>query len=529
MAQAHSITPEALQNALHDGHEIALLDVREDGEFGEDHLLFATPLPYSRLELGIGPLVPRKSTRIVLCDDGQSGVAHRAAQRLADLGYTDLAVLDGGTRGWKAAGYVLFKGVNVPSKLFGELVEHAYNTPRITAQDLVRMKESGEDFALFDGRPVHEHHKMTIPGSTCCPNAELPYRVASMVKNPRTKIIVNCAGRTRSILGAQTLINFGVPNPVYALENGTQGWYLSDLQLEYGSPRQYPDKVDPAMLAAQQQAAQALMVRFKVRSVTATEVAAWLKESGRTTYLCDVRTPEEYAAGSIPGAQHAPGGQLIQATDQWVGSRNARIVLIDGGENVRAPVVASWLLQLGCEAYVLEGGVKASLAAPLPARPALPMLQAISNAELKNLINAKACTVFDVGPSMGYRKAHIPGSRWSIRTRIARDAKGVRTPLVLLAENTDVARLAATELLDAGVTDIRILDGGVGAWSKAGNPTASSSEIPADRECIDYLFFVHDRHAGNREAMKQYLAWETGLMAQLAAQDRSAFKVGAPD
>lgn len=525
--QTRTLTPARLQQALHDGHEIALLDVREDGEFGEDHLLFATPLPYSRLELGIVTLVPRKNVRIVLCDDGVSGVAQRAATRLAAMAYTDLAVLEGGTRGWKAAGYVLFKGVNVPSKLFGELVEHAYNTPRITAQHLVRMKTSGEDFVLFDGRPVHEHHKMTIPGSTCCPNAELPYRIASMVKNPKTKIVINCAGRTRSILGAQTLINFGVPNPVYALENGTQGWYLSDLQLEHGSTSRYPDQVDQAALPAQQKAAQALMTRFKVRSVNATKVSAWLKEADRTTYLCDVRTPEEFAAGSLPGAQHTPGGQLIQATDQWVGVRNARIVLFDGGEMVRAPVVASWLLQLGCDACVLEGGVKAPLAAAPAAKPALPELPPISTGELLHLINAKTCTVFDVGSSMTHRKMHIPGSRWSIRTRIAKDAQGAKAPVILVSEDADAARLAATELRDAGIHDIRFYAGGAAAWSKAGHATTTSTDTPADRECIDYLFFVHDRHAGNRAAMKQYLDWETGLMAQLGEQDKSVFRLPA--
>ncbi len=525
MTQVRAITPAALQSALHDGNEIALLDVREDGQFGENHLLFATPLPYSRLEPGIVTLVPRKTVRIVLCDDGQSGIAQRAAKRLAALGYTDLAILDGGTRGWKNAGYVLFKGVNVPSKLFGELVEHAYDTPRITAQDLVKMKEAGEDFALFDGRPVHEHHKMTIPGSTSCPNAELPYRIASMVSNPRTKIVINCAGRTRSILGAQTLINFGVPNPVYALENGTQGWYLSDLQLEHGSQLQYPQAIDPATLPAQQQAAKTLAARFKVPTVTPAEVTAWLKESGRTTYLCDVRTPEEFAAGTIPGAQHTPGGQLIQATDQWVGVRNARIVLIDGGEQVRAPVVASWLIQLGCKAFVLEGGATVALAAAPAEKPALPDLPPIAAADLLKLINAKACTVFDVGPSMDYRKAHIPGSHWSIRSRIAKDAASAKSPVVLVVDDADVARLAATELIDAGITDIRLLHGGMKAWTAAGHPTASSADIPADTECIDYLFFVHDRHAGNREAMKQYLAWETGLMAQLGEQDKSVFRL----
>jgi cystathionine beta-lyase len=434
-------------------------------------------------------------------------------------------VLDGGTRGWKAAGYVLFKGVNVPSKLFGEMVEHAYNTPRITSKELVRMRESGEDFVLFDGRPLHEHHKMTIPGSTCCPNAELPYRVASMVKNPKTKIVVNCAGRTRSIIGAQTLINFGIPNPVYALENGTQGWYLSDLQLEYGSDRRYPEKIDVAALPAQQQAAQALMKRFGLRCVAAAEVAAWLQDPDRTTYLCDVRTPEEFATGSIAGAQHAPGGQLIQATDQWVGVRNARIVLFDGGDMVRAPVVASWLQQLGCEAYVLEGGVKAGVAGIAPARPALAELETIAATDLKRLLDDKACSVFDVGPSMAFRKSHVPGSRWSIRSRIARDAQAAKTPIVLVADDADIARLAATELIDAGIRDLRLLDGGLAAWQKAGLPTEVSPGTPPDADCIDYLFFVHDRHAGNREAMKQYLAWETGLMAQLGEQDKATFRL----
>lgn len=543
MPSAKRISAQQLKTMLHDGSEFALLDVREAGQFGESHMLFATPCPYSRLELDIVTLVPRKAAAIVLTDDGELGVAERAAQRLQAMGYTDVAVVDGGNQAWAAAGYALFAGVNVPSKTFGEMVEHAYHTPRITAQELVRMKEAGEDFVIFDGRPVNEHHKMTIPGSTCCPNAELPLRVPAMVKNPKTKIIVNCAGRTRSIIGAQTLINFGVPNPVYALENGTQGWFLSDLQLEYGSTRKYPDQIDAAVLPAQQDAAQKLMARFGIRTVSAQDAAAWLKETNRTTYLCDVRTPEEFAAGSIPGAVHAPGGQLIQATDQWVGVRNARIVLIDGGENVRAPVVASWLKQLGCDVYVLEGGVKSGLKALLPPSPhdcgesaargrvgetgGLPDLATISAIDLKRALDAGTCSVFDLGQSMDFRKAHLPGSRWSTRVRLAADARKEAHSIVLVAGDADVARLAAVDLLDTGVTDVKLLDGGRKAWTQAGYATEASPEVPPDSECIDYLFFVHDRHAGNREAMKQYLAWETGLMAQLDEQDKASFKVGA--
>jgi rhodanese-related sulfurtransferase len=442
------------------------------------------------------------------------------------LGYPDVAVLDGGTRGWAGAGYALFKGVNVPSKLFGELVEHEYATPRVTVQELNRMKAAGEDFALFDGRPLHEHHRMTIPGSTCVPNAELPLRVPGLVKSPKTKIIVNCAGRTRSILGAQTLINFGVPNPVYALENGTQGWVLADFPLEHGSTRRYPERMDEAALPGLQARARKLAERFAVRTVTAGQVGAWLGEPDRTTYLCDVRTPEEFAAGSIRGALHAPGGQLVQATDQWVGVRNARIVLIDGGENVRAPVVASWLAQLGCDAFVLEHGVKAVLRGPTPSRPPLPELPRISAAELKQALESGRCTTFDLGTSMSFRKTHVPASRWSIRPRLAADARGARGTIVLIADEPDLARLAATELQERGLSDAKLLEGGLAAWTGAGYATESSPGMPADPECIDHLFFVHDRHAGNREAMRQYLAWETGLMAQLDSQDRSAFRVG---
>jgi len=521
------VTPKQLKAMLHDGGELALLDVREAGQFGESHLLFATPLPYSRLELDIGALVPRKSARVVICDDGVLGVAELAAKRLKKLDYTNVAVLDGGTRAWARDGQVLFKGVNVPSKLFGELVEHEYHTPRITAQDLVRMKETGEDFVLLDGRPLNEHQKMTIPGSTCCPNAELPYRVSSMVKSPKTKIVVNCAGRTRSILGAQTLINFGVPNPVYALENGTQGWYLSDLKLEHGADRKYPDRIEEATLPALKASAQKLIERFAIRTANAGQIESWLNEPGRTTYLCDVRTPEEFKAGSIPGAVHAPGGQLIQATDQWVGVRNARIVLIDGGENVRAPVVASWLKQLGCDVWVLEGGAQSGLRAPAISKSSLPALDMISTADLKRALDAGTCAVFDLGASMSFRKAHIPGSRWSTRVRLAADAGNWKKQVVLVAEETGVARLAASELFEAGVTDVKLLEDGIAGWTKAGHTTETTPDLPADAECIDHLFFVHDRHGGNKAAMRQYLAWETGLIAQLDEQDKRSFRIHA--
>ncbi|HSF20934.1 MAG TPA: rhodanese-like domain-containing protein, partial [Burkholderiales bacterium] len=273
--------------------------------------------------------------------------------------------------------------------------------------------------------------------------------------------------------------------------------------------------------------ARRLMQRFAVRSATAATVRAWLHETSRTTYLCDVRTPEEFAAGSIPGAVHAPGGQLIQATDQWIGVRGSRIVLIDGGENVRAPVVASWLQQLGYESWVLEDGIRSGLAGFPVTKPHLPALPGIPGTQLKQALDAGRCCALDLGASMDFRKAHVPGSRWSTRSRVAADARKEQGSIVLVAGDPDVARLAAVELFEAGFSDVKLLDGGLSGWTREGYATVSSLADPPDAECVDHLFFVHDRHAGNRDAMRQYLAWETGLLAQLDEDEKASFRIPA--
>src|SRR6185437_6267976 len=235
-----TVPAKELKAWLGDGREIALLDVREHGQYGESHLFFAVPLPFSRLEIEAPRLLPRKTARIVTCDDGALGVASRAAWRLEELGYANVHVLDGGTGGWKRAGFNLFAGVNVPSKTFGELVERACHTPRVSAARLAAMQRSGEPLVVLDGRPLAEFRKMSIPGARCCPNGELAYRIGEIVPDAATPIVVNCAGRTRSIVGAQTLIDFGIANPVYALENGTQGWFLADFPLAHGATDAYP-------------------------------------------------------------------------------------------------------------------------------------------------------------------------------------------------------------------------------------------------------------------------------------------------
>ncbi|HAT36675.1 MAG TPA: thiosulfate sulfurtransferase, partial [Rhodospirillaceae bacterium] len=351
----NSVTPAELKKLLHDGGEMALLDVREDGQFGEGHLLYANPCAYSHMEARVGERVPRKSTRLVLVDGGD-GIADKAAKRLGELGYTDISILEGGVDGWAAAGYVIFKGVNVPCKAFGEVVEHQANTPRIPPEDLVAMTEKGEKHVILDGRTPAEFNRMNIPGGISVPNGELVYRVHDFAPDADTTVVVNCAGRTRSIIGAQTLINAGLPNKIVALKGGTMGWTLSGFELENGATRRYGTLSDEAKEVALERAG-AIQEKLGIEAVSIDTVQEWQADSERTLFLLDVRSAEEFAEGHMPGSAHAPGGQLVQATDQWAATLGARIVLLDDENNVRAVMTAHWLKQMGWDVSVLAGGV----------------------------------------------------------------------------------------------------------------------------------------------------------------------------
>ena len=526
-AQYKLVAPVTLKSWLHDKKEIALLDVREHGQYGEEHLFYVVSAPYSRLELEVQRLVPRKTVRLVLVGDDANELTARAAHRLAQLGYTDIYLLDGGIANWKSAGYQVFAGVNLPSKAFGELAEHAFHTPRITALELNAKIAAHEDIVILDGRPYSEYRKMSIPTATCCPNGELPLRIEELVSRPETTIVINCAGRTRSIIGAQTLINLGVKNKILALENGTQGWYLADLKLDHGATRKYPEAIDVKKLSAQQHRAKALAEKNDVTFVDGATVARWLSDTTRTTFLCDVRSPEEFSLKTIPGAQHTPGGQLVQATDQFVGVRGARLVVFDD-ENVRAPAMASWLAMLGWEVAVLTN----AFTHQWDANPAPSLAQqhnanigtTISAAQLKQ-IQTRATRCIDVRSSTKYRQAHLKDFVWSIRSHLKQLPSLKDAAVVLVADDMAVAQLAAQELSEAGASQIHMTVDTVEQWRAAGLEVIATPNSPTDQESIDYLFFVHDRHEGNRAAAMRYLEWEINLLNQIDEQERQSYRL----
>ncbi|MFT3965022.1 MAG: rhodanese-like domain-containing protein [Sphingobium sp.] len=347
-----------IRNALLARQEIALIDVREEDSFARGHPLFAAQIPLRRIDAEARWRIPRLDTPIIVYDDGE-GLARKAAVRLLGLGYTDVRELEGGLEGWRAAGFELFEDVNSYSKAFGELVEHRRHTPSLPAEDVQALIDEKADIAILDARRFDEYATMSIPTGVSVPGAELVLRARAVAPDPDTTIIVNCAGRTRSIIGTQSLINAGLPNRIFALRNGTIGWTLAGQSLETGQQRRAPevgiDGAEEARVTARNVA-----YRAGVKRLNWQELEHLRAETGRTLYLYDVRLPEAFAAGHIPGFRNAQGGQLVQETDHFAPVRGARIVLADDLGS-RADMTASWLAQLGWEVFVLDEGFDGSL------------------------------------------------------------------------------------------------------------------------------------------------------------------------
>ncbi|QLF94656.1 rhodanese-related sulfurtransferase [Pseudomonas sp. ABC1] len=526
MSQIATRSFHAIRQALLEQREVALIDVREEAPFAEEHPLFAANIPLSKLELEIHARVPRRDTAITLYDDGEA-LAQVAAERLIALGYSDVALLEGGLAGWREAGGELFRDVNVPSKAFGELVESIRHTPSLAAEEVKALLDAKADVVVLDARRFDEYQTMSIPSGISVPGAELVLRARELAPDPSTRVIVNCAGRTRSIIGTQSLVNAGLPNPVAALRNGTIGWTLAGQPLEHGQSRRFGE-VSPATHQRAAQDARAVADKAGVGRASLADLQRWQAEAGRTTYLFDVRTPEEYEAGHLPGARSTPGGQLVQETDHYASVRGARVVLADD-DGVRANMSASWLAQLGWEVHVLDGlegsafSERGAWQAPLPP---LPQPQSIDAPTLNAWLAEGDTLVLDFTASANHIARHIPGAWWVLRSQLPQALE--RLPLaqryVLTCGSSLLARFAVDELNVLTGKPVFLLEGGTAAWVAAGLPTESGDERLAVPRSDRYRR-PYEGTDNPREAMQGYLDWEFGLVEQLGRDGTHGFFV----
>ncbi|WP_394792495.1 rhodanese-related sulfurtransferase [Rhodoferax sp.] len=522
-----------VRQALLARQEIALVDVREEDPFAQAHPLFAANFSAGRIEIEAWNRIPRRDTAIVVLDNGE-GLAEPAARTLQNLGYTDVALLAGGLQGWIDAGGEIFKDVNVPSKAFGELVESQRHTPSLSAEEVKALIDQKADVVVLDARRFDEYQTMSIPTGISVPGAELVLRAQALAPNPQTRIIVNCAGRTRSIIGTQSLVNAGIPNPVSALRNGTIGWKLAGQVLDHGAERQGRALTEKTSADAARQA-RAVADRAGVQRAQPADLAAFQAEAGRTTYRFDVRTAEEFSAGHLPGFLNTPGGQLVQETDVSAPVRGARIVLADtdGDGGVRANMTASWLAQMGWDVWVLDGSPAADWSETGQPAAAVPPPEGhtewISPAQLSTWLQgdtAAETVVLDMTTSVNYVKRHIPGawyiSRTDLADALAKVPKAQR--YVLTCGSSLLARYAVADVARLTGAEVFVLKGGTAAWITEKLPLEHGETHLASPRTDRYRR-PYEGTDSPREAMQGYLDWEFGLVDQLGRDGTHGFRV----
>jgi rhodanese-related sulfurtransferase len=477
----------ALAKLLETRATLALIDVREHAEYNAAHIAGASSLPRRLLEARMGRLAPYRGVPVVVCDDTGRRAA-LAASTLERMGYRDVAVLEGGVNRWVSRGLATEWGMNVPSKDFGEKMEVQHHVPTIDADELARRQRRGDELIILDTRTPEEYRRFCIPGGRSLPNGELALRIHDLLRErPSATVVINCAGRTRSIIGARMLQRMRLPD-VVSLRNGTAGWMLAGFELERGADRiALPDPSAEGRAQAEAFAAR-LVAEDGVRMLSVGDLTMLMARAAtRSVYLVDVRTREEYVTGHIPGFWWFPGGQAVQRADDVVAVRDGAIVFCCDG-TVRAAVTASWYRQMGfAEVYAVAGGATAWAAAgrPLAAgddEPVEPLVaeararvRQIPPAELASRLGASRLPgMLYVDPSDRFAAGHVPGARWVPRgwleLRIADVAPDLTAPIVVTDEDGETAVLSAATLLEKGYRDVVALAGGTAVWRSEGRP-----------------------------------------------------------
>jgi rhodanese-related sulfurtransferase len=500
----------------------AVFDVRERGEFNLGQISNATSLPRSQIEFRIAELVPDRRIPIVVYDEGE-GRAGLAARTLGEFGYENVSILDGGLPEWRKEKLPAVSGVNVPSKAFGERVHHERTIPEISPEELRNLQERAADLMIFDVRTPEEYGRFCIPGAVNVPGGDLILWAEALKRKPETRVIVNCAGRTRSIIGTAALQRLDLNN-VRALKNGTMGWVLTGLELESAPARVAPTASDESREYAREIALR-IVEEEKLSWVSARELLDHLRgNDGGVTYLIDVRSESEYEDGHIAGSLNIPGGQAVQRADDFVVVKNSRIIFVSN-QSARAVMAAYWYRQMGFrDVRILQGGLDAwrdsggsvepgmSHNEPLGLEAARKSARRRAPGDVSSLLQSSTVRVLHVGSSADFAVAHLPGSKWISRGWLELKLPSLLTdkgqPIVLSCRDGQESIFAAPTLAEMGYNEILALDGGVQTWARAGYPTERGLETclvePND-------VVLSPSVKGEKEAMRRYLEWEVKL------------------
>lgn len=529
--EQQKVTVEELRRLFDSNELFALIDVREFGEYTKGYILLASPLPYSRIEMKVESLIPCKNVPVIITDSGENGDTRskKAAKLLKKMGYQKISILENGVRGWHNSGYELFKGIGCPSKCYAAYLEQKKHVPGYFPKDVQEKLKNGEKIAFIDIRREEEFLKMCLPNGLNAPGCDSAYRFLDLVPDPETLVLVNCGARTRSILFAQTLIDFGVPNPVATLKGGTLNWKRNGYELRYGNDNKIAPPSAEA-IAFSHKKAKSLADKLNIQFIDKETLEQWqIKSQEEPLYVFDVRLPGEYAQSHLQGSMSAPGGHLAQCITEFIAVRNAKVVLIDDTE-VRSIITAYWLKELSVEnVCVLKGGLGGS---GIGCQNLTSNTYSISSTLLDKLPQQNSITpssllqknqstsvplIIDIGYSNNYRNSHIPSSIWCPRGWLEEAHKKYENvqEIIITSDDELHARLTVEDAKEIWPqAKISYLEGGTPAWNHAQFPSETGMKNACVKEDdIPYLWYTDPNITG--ADMDKYFDWENKDLAQL--------------
>ena len=433
-------------------------------------------------------------------------------------------MLDGGINRWVTDGLETEWGMNVPSKDFGEKVEVVHHVPEVECKDLAARIQKGEKFVILDSRTPEEFRRFCIPGGRSVPGGELALRITDIAKDVDrdTTIIVNCAGRTRSIISARVLQRMGIPK-VFGLKNGTAGWVLAGHKLETGADRVQLPEPSAAGVAAAEAYAVKLAAEDGVRYLghSGLEERDGAARPGddllhRRAHLRGVRRRPH---PGLPVVSRRPGRAALRrrcGREELPGRLRVRQ---EGARDVDRLVVSADGIPRGLRRRRRHGGVggERRLARDGDTPEEVPAGYQEAAREGEGRVAARSAGV----PAGGrHLRRYEPGLRARPRARRPLGASGLDGALDRRrraverrrrswspAPTAAAPRSPPSTLGELGYQNVSILDGGMAAWQKAGLPlekglagvmTPPTDVVPAgpDRNFAD---------------MQNYLRWEEAL------------------
>ncbi len=194
------ITTDELKKLLDENASMTVIDARNPEEYQEVHIKGAINIPEKKFSEHAGQLPADKGARLVFyCNGVKCGKSKKAAQKAAELGYTDILIYSEGMPVWEEKGMPLYAGPDYEKKV---------ETTKIAPADLDALIKSGAaTFTLVDVRDVEEFKEGHIPGAVNIPVSAFAAQSGALDKEK--KIIVYCNSGGRSYNAYRKLMKLG--------------------------------------------------------------------------------------------------------------------------------------------------------------------------------------------------------------------------------------------------------------------------------------------------------------------------------